>query len=615
MLTLQRFKPNIPIFAAAAALLAVAVPRVVFASPPGQEAVEQAPPGVLTLAWWRERFGPIAADDVVQLGWHLLAGVLLFIGGWIVAKLLSWIVFRVLIKTSIDDRLAERLGIKTMLEERDVRRGTGGDPHRVERTTAKVVFYLLMALVVVGVLEFAGLEQAASPIQGLVATVAQALPLIGKAILILVVAYILALVSSKLVIKALTLARVDKRFAELDEAPVLEVEVSRPGVTSGVLDVDEPGEERPPAPRGFSETAGQVVFWLVIVLGIAGALDALQIPVISGPLSNVISSAMGLLPALGVAALISIGGWILAKIARVVVTRALTSLGFDTLVAKLRLSGLFGSSTPSKVAGWLTMAFIVIQTAIAALAGLGLETLSRPMTQMMAQFWDLLPALLIAVVFVVVGVFVGRLLRGITQKTLESIGFDRWMDRIGFGKIAEREDDLGKPAGLVGYVVQVGIVLLALVQALNSLELNTWANYLNVFLLFAVTRAAVALVIVGVGFAVGNYVRDLIEARQRASQPKLTVPAGAEQRPIWMAEFARYGVLVFAFTMAVHQLGFADEFVLLSFALLFGALCLAGALAFGLGAREVAGEIVRERYRKTRQAGAGGPIMSQPLGK
>jgi hypothetical protein len=53
--------------------------------------------------------------------------------------------------------------------------------------------------------------------------------------------------------------------------------------------------------------------------------------------------------------------------------------------------------------------------------------------------------------------------------------------------------------------------------------------------------------------------------------------------------------------MAVHQLGVAEDFVLLSFGLLFGALCLAGALAFGLGSRDLAGELVRDRYRKVKR--------------
>ncbi|PRP94863.1 mechanosensitive ion channel [Enhygromyxa salina] len=601
----------------AVALLAVAVPRLALAGPPDAErvVVEQGRPDILTAQWWRDLVGPVASDDILQVGWQLLAGVLLFIVGWLIAKLLAWVVYRVLVKTSWDNRLAKRLGINMMVDDTEgIRTGTQADPHRLERITAKVVFYLLMALVVVGVLEFAGLEQAAAPIQGFVSTVAQALPLIGKAILIMVAAYIVALISSKVVVKALQIARVDKRFAELDQVPAAEVVVRPSTAAAGEIEAKD---------TRFSETAGRVVFWLVILLGLAGAIDALQIPAISRPLSNVVNSIMSLLPALGVAALIGIGGWILAKVVRLVVTRALEAVGFDTLVAKLRLSGLFGKSTPSKVAGWLAMAFILIETGIAALQAVGLETLSVPLTAMMAQFWLMLPSLLLAIVIVVVGVFVGRLARGITQRALEGVGLDRWMAKIGLNQIAEREDELGKPSGLAGFVVQIVIVLLALAQALHSLSLDLWASYVDALLVFSVTRAAVALVIVGVGFAVGNYVRDLIETRQRRAAPPPTAqpgqmgqmgqpgqtgpvgPGSAEQGPVWMAEFARYAVLVFAFTMAVHQLGFADEFVLLSFALLFGGLCLAGALAFGLGSRDVAGEIVRKQYREAKGGGAG----------
>ncbi|PRQ04495.1 hypothetical protein ENSA5_07260 [Enhygromyxa salina] len=602
-------QPIKPMFAGLAALLVVAVPRLAWASPPAtEEAVEEAAEqgaGFFTAQWWNERVGALMSDDLLRTGLQLLLGLLLFIGGWLVAKLVAWVVFRILCKTDLDDKLAEKLGVRMLLEDRDERR----DPDALERGVAKVVFYLLMALVVVGVLDFAGLEQAAGPIQGLVDTVIQALPLIGKAILILIVAYFAGLILRKIVIKAIDLARIDKRFAELDETPAEAAAVAETEA--------EVAARVEPAPRPFSQTAGQVVFWLVMIMGLAGAFDALQIRAISEPLSHAIDSLVSLLPALGVAALIVIGGWILAKIARIVITRALESLGFDRLVAKIRLRGLFGTMTPSAVVGWLVMAFIVIETVIAALDSVGLATLSDPMTDMMGQFWELLPALLVSILFVVVGVFVGRLLRGITQKTLESVGLDRLMTRLGFefGKIAERDDDLGKASGLVGFVVQAVVVLLAIVQGLNNLDLHTWARYVDAFLVFAVTRAAVALVVVVLGFALGNYVRDLVEARQRGEQPEPTVEDERERSPVWLAEFARYAVLVFAFTMAVHQLGVAADFVLLSFALLFGALCLAGALAFGLGSREIATEIVRERYRKAKQGGgSSGPGAGSRFG-
>ena len=599
---LERFNKFL---AGIAALLVVTAPAWAFAAPPPAEAeqvAEGASAGVMTKQWWMEKVGRVLSEDAMDLGVGLAKALGLFIVGWLVAKIVSWAVYRWLRKASWDDKLADKLGIKALLEERDGKTDEDG----VERAAANMVYYLAMALVVVGVLQLAGLEQAAGPIQGFVDTIVQALPLVGKAVVILVVAYFAGWILRKGVIRVLGIKGFEKRLAELESQ-----------------DEGEADDEGQP----MSETAGEVVFWLVMIMGIAGAFDALQISAISEPLSNAIDSLISVLPALGIAALIGVGGWIMSKISRAVVTRALESLGFDKLVAKVKLDGLFGSSTPSKVAGWLAMAFVLVQTAIAALDRVGLSTLSEPMTDMMGQFWDLLPALLISALFIVVGVFVGRLLRGIARHTLEGVGFDKLMDRLGFGTIAERDDDLAKPSGFVGFVIQAGIVLLAIVQGLNNLGLDSWAGYVDAFLVFSVTRAAVAMLIVGVGFTIGNYVRDLIEARQRGEQPLPTPAEGeaegeaATPEPVWMAEFARYTVLVFAFTMAVHQLGVAEDFVLLSFALLFGALCLAGALAFGLGAKDVASEIVRDRYRKAKQGGPakpgakGGSLFGKPSGK
>lgn len=585
---LQSLPPPSAWVPAIAATLASFAPGLALAAPPvpPPPVVEQAPSAALG---WTELLQTMVSDEVVQMGWRVALGILIFIGGWLLAKFFAWIVFRMLVATELDNKLAKTLGVTMLLEEQ----GSKAPADALERGVAKVVYWLLMALVIVGVLEFAGLQQAAGPIQRLVDTVIQAIPLLAKAALILVVAYVAASILRLVVRKFVNLLRFDQRFAELDEP-----EAPAEGPAEASRDA-APAEARP----SFSESASQVVFWLVMVLGFAGALDALRIEALSIPLSNAINTLISLLPMIAVAALIGVGGWVLSRIARAVVTNLLQALRFDELVARVRLAGLFGSSTPSKVAGWLAMAFVLIQTAIAVFHQLGLDTLSQPLTAMMAQFWAILPALTVSVLFVILGVFLGRLLRAIVSKTLTNIGFDRLMTKIGVGKIAEREDELGTPSGLAGFVVQVAVILLALVQGLHNLQLGTWAGYVDALLVFAVTRAFAALVIVVLGFALGNYVRDLIRARQA---PEVDGAGTAiEFRPMWIAEFARSAVLVFAFTMAVQQLGVAQNFVLASFALLFGGLCLAAALAFGLGGREVAGEIVRERWNKANKPGSG----------
>src|SRR5690606_20086804 len=81
--------------------------------------------------------------------------------------------------------------------------------------------------------------------------------------------------------------------------------------------------------------------------------------------------------------------------------------------------------------------------------------------------------------------------------------------------------------------------------------------------------------------------------------------AGALEGGPTLARVGRGGVIVIAIFMALQQLGVAMDIVTIAFAILFGAVALALALSFGLGNRELAGEVTRrwyESYRAERDA-------------
>lgn len=525
------------------------------------------------------QLGIMADNPAVQLGARVLLAILLFIAGWIVAKMISYAVFQLLSRTDLDNKAAEKLGISLLLGER---KKTEDGEGTVERFISQVVYYIVMLLVVVGVLEFAGLSQVAGPLERLVDTVVQSLPRIGKAALILIVAYVAGRILAKVSSTALDGLKFDDRFAELAEA----------------------GEKKP----AFSATVASVIFWLVMLVGIAGAFEALEITPIAEPLHGAIDHIVGVLPKVGFAALLVVAGWFGGRIARAVLRKVLQGLGFDALAEKAQLDRVTGKTSPSDVVATGAMVFIIVQASIAALNEVGLTTLSEPLTDMMGQFWNLLPKLAVGIVIVVVTVFVGQLLRRVVATALRNVGLDRFMANIGFKKLSERDDRINEYSEALGFAVQIGVILLGVAQALSTLELATWAGYVSAFLGYIVKNVAVATFVVAVGFAIGNYVRDLIRAR------------GDDEASKWMGEFARYAVLVFAFTMAVRQLDVAEDFVLLTFGLLFGALCLGAALAFGLGGREVAGDIVKRRYDEARKqmgpgsSGSGGATSAKAEG-
>lgn len=537
---------------------------------------------------------PVAAEGNDFMGWALgmlsgpvlkiLGALLFFLVGWVIAKSVSFGVFTLLTKTELDNKLAKRLGINLLLKDAQK---SGEDGGALERFVAKIVYGLLMLLVLVGVLQLAGFTQVAEPLAGLVDTVVQALPRVAKAAIILGVAYVAGLILKLVISGLLDKVGVDTRFAQLTEST--EDDVAR-------------------SPRSFSQVTGNVVFWLLIVFGLTGALQALEIDSLSAPLQNAVDRVVSLLPSLALAAVLVVVGVALGRILRVLVRKVLQGLGFDRLLERVGLRKLTGDSSPSDVVGTALMVFVIVQAAIAALNELGLDTLAGPLTNMVERFWLVLPSLTVSVLIVAVSVFVGGLLRRLVAGALRSVGFDRLMERLGFGKLSDRPDRLGEFSEIVAFAVQVAVVLLAVAQALDNLHLDTWSLYLNSLLAYVLKNVAVALGVVLVGFIIGGYVRDLIQSRQ-----------GDSETGRWIAEFARYAVLVFAFTMAVRQLEVAEDFVLMTFGLLFGALCLAMALAFGLGAREVAGDIVKRRYDAMRtqmggKPGAPGMGMKSSLG-
>ncbi len=509
-----------------------------------------------TASWWTDIEGWFMTEPG-KIVLRVLLGLAILVVGWLLAKMVALGVFKALCRTTWDDKIAEKLGLNLLISEK------ARQKHALERAIAAVIYYMLLALVLVAALQYTGLTQVAGPIERLVDSVLQAFPSIAKAVLILGVAYVAALILRKVTSRGAASLRLDERFAELAESD---------------------DEHRP-----FSDNVGRVVFWLILLLGLAGALDALKITALSEPLTAAITQVVATLPAVAKAALLLVGGYVLGRIARAVLANLLASVGLDRLTTKLKLEALFARMKASAVVGLVAFWFIMLQVFIAALNALGLETLSAPLTEMVGQFWNLLPSLLVAGLIVGVGVVLGRLARGVVENVLKSLGFDKVLAKIGLGALANRSEKLDEPSEFMGLLVQIAIILLATAQALDTVGLVTWSLYLNTFLAYLLKNVSVAIVIVAVGFAIGNYVRDLV------------IGSGEDESRRWLGVLSRYTVLVFAFTMAVHHLDIAPDFVLIAFALLFGALCLALALAFGLGSREVASDIVSKQYKKAQE--------------
>ena len=207
-------------------------------------------------------------------------------------------------------------------------------------------------------------------------------------------------------------------------------------------------------------------------------------------------------------------------------------------------------------------------------------------------FGDLVPALLGALIIVFAGYLLAKVLEKLTERFLRRIRLNRMMERGGVMQAVERSGTHVNPtrvlANLVFWLVMFAVILIAA----NALGLESLANVFGELVSY-IPSVIAAIVIILVGIVLGGFVGGLIAAS-----------VGALHGGRALSRIARGGVILLAIFMALQELGIATDIVTTAFAILFGAIALALALSFGLGNRDLAGEITRdwyERYRRERE--------------
>src|SRR5215208_1356928 len=209
----------------------------------------------------------------------------------------------------------------------------------------------------------------------------------------------------------------------------------------------------------------------------------------------------------------------------------------------------------------------------------------------MAMFFSAIPKVLGFLIIVIVGWFIASLVEKGVAAILRAIKFNDLAQRSGLADFVARMGTHTDSAGLIGLIVKWFIRLIALVVAFDALGLPAVSDVLRQLLLWLpnVVVAMVVLVIGGLAArALGNLVRGA------------TSEAGMGN-PDVLARVASITVWGFAIVVAVNQIGVATELVNTLFMAFVGAFALGAALAFGLGGRDTAAEIVRNWYSKARQ--------------
>ena len=204
----------------------------------------------------------------------------------------------------------------------------------------------------------------------------------------------------------------------------------------------------------------------------------------------------------------------------------------------------------------------------------------------MALLFSAVPKILGFLLIVVAGWFIASLIERGLAAILRRIHFDDLAQRAGLADFVHRMGMDTDAAGMIGLVVKWFVRLIALVVAFDALGLPAVSEVLRQLLLW-LPNVVVALVVLVIGGLAARALSNVVRGA--------TSEAGLSNSN-FLAKLASAVVWAFAIVVAVNQIGIATELVNTLFMAVVGALALGIGLAFGLGGRETAGEILRKWY-------------------
>lgn len=200
----------------------------------------------------------------------------------------------------------------------------------------------------------------------------------------------------------------------------------------------------------------------------------------------------------------------------------------------------------------------------------------------------IIPGLLVLLTLLAVGLVLGWLARLLVSRLGRALGVDQLLERWGVGPSLRRSGILREPSDVLGLVCFWGIFLLFASAGVDELALPGAPGATALLTSFLPPLFTAALILLA-GWLIANFLsQGVLIAAVNARLPEARL----------LARGVQWAVLLFAAATALTHVGIGKEMVLVAFGVTFGGLVLALALAFGLGGRTIAREILERRLRR-----------------
>ncbi len=371
------------------------------------------------------------------------------------------------------------------------------------------------------------------------------------AIILLVVAFVAAGIVKSLVIKLLKAVKAENFLSKL-----------------GVKDT---------ATNSSIEFVAKLAYFITFLLFLPGVLDKLGMQSVSSPITGMVNSFLAFVPKLVAAGIIIAVGIFIANIVKELLIPVLKAVKVDALQEKAGIKTSENTAVSSIIAN-VVYGIIILVVITSALDQLEIAAVSDPANAVVATIFDIIPSVLGAIVIIAVGVFIAKLVARLLENLLAGVGADTLIEKV-TGNPSKKLVLSKMISGIVKYV----LVIIFLVQGLNVLQLPVLTEVGAAIIGYMPAALSAALIL-----AVGIFAANTVEAALVKKFPAAKASALV----------ARIAVYVLTAFLCLSQLGVATAIVETTFILIIAALCVAFAVAFGVGGRKFAADQLEKLEKK-----------------
>jgi hypothetical protein len=195
------------------------------------------------------------------------------------------------------------------------------------------------------------------------------------------------------------------------------------------------------------------------------------------------------------------------------------------------------------------------------------------------SFIQFAPKLIVAIVLFAVGWAIGALLAKAFEQVFSALKIDKLLASVGVESFFRRAGMNLNSGYFLGQVVKWFVIVVFLMPSLSLVGLNSISDFLSNDVLTFLPKVFIAAFVL----IIASLVADGLSKTIATSARGMNVHAAG-----LMGTVAKYAVWVFAFIIALGQLGVADYYMSVLFTGIIAMFSIGGALAFGLGGKDAA---------------------------